>query len=255
MARRFRCNALLCGRRIFTERFDDEVVAPWARRTARLDYLVHHLGLALGGRPAASFARRLMLPVSNDTLIRVVRRRGSPAFAPPNVIGIDDWAWRRNQRYGTIICDLEQRRPIRLLPDREPATAQAWLVGQPQIAIVARDRGGGYATAAAKALPHATQVADRWHLMENASQAFLDAVRKSMRQIRAAIGTVTINPDLLTAAERIQYEGYLRREDTNAAILAQAEKGTSIKEIVRRTGHSRGMVRKVGDAPSSIRKG
>ena len=75
------------------------------------------------------------------------------------------FSWRRNQRYGTIICDLERRRPITLLPDREPATAQAWLAGQPQIAVVARDRGGGYALAAAKALPHATQVADRWHLM------------------------------------------------------------------------------------------
>jgi transposase len=227
IARRFRCNAVLCRRRIFTERFDDGVLAPWSRRTARLDYVVHHLGLALGGRPAASFARRLMLPVSNDTLLRVVRRRGCSPFAPPSVIGIDDWAWRRNQCYGTIICDLEKRRPISLLPDREPATAQAWLAGQPQIAIVARDRGGGYAVAAAKALPNATQVADRWHLMENASRAFLDAVRKSMRQVRAAIGAATINPDLLTAAERIQYEGYLRREDTNAAILAQAEKGAS----------------------------
>jgi transposase len=150
-----------------------------------------------------------MLPVSNDTLLRVVRRRGCPPFAAPSVIGIDDWAWRRNQRYGTIICDLERRRPITLLPDREPATAQAWLAGQPQITVVARDRGGGYALAAAKALPHATQVADRWHLMENASHAFLDAVRKSMRQVRVAVGAATINPALLTAAERIQYEGYL----------------------------------------------
>lgn len=238
VARRFRCVTVMCGRRIFTERFNDGALAPWARRTARLDLVVHHLGLALGGRPAASFARRLMLPVSNDTLLRVVRRRGCPPFAAPSVIGIDDWAWRRNQRYGTIICDLERRRPITLLPDREPATAQAWLAGQPQIAVVARDRGGGYALAAAKALPHATQVADRWHLMENASHAFLDAVRKSMRQVRVAVGSATINPDLLTAAERIQYEGYLRREDTNAAILKQAEKGVSIKEIVRLTGHS-----------------
>jgi hypothetical protein len=173
-------------------------------------------------------------------LLRVVRRRGCPPFAAPSVIGIDDGAWRRNQRYGTIICDLERRRPITLLPDREPATAQAWLAGQPQIAVVARDRGGGYALAAAKALPHATQVADRWRLMENASHAFLDAVRKSMRQVRAAVGAATINPDMLTAAERIQYEGYLRREDTNAAILKQAETGVSIKEIVRLTGHSRG---------------
>ena len=252
-ARRFRCDAVLCGRRIFAERFADDVLAPWARRTARLDALVHHLGLALGGRPAASFAQRLMLPVSNDTLLRLVRRRGSPAFAPPIVIGIDDWAWRRNQRYGTLICDLERRRLIRLLPDREVATAQAWLSSQPQIAVVARDRGGGYALAVARALPNAVQVADRWHLMENASQAFLGAVRKSMRQIRQALGAATINPALLTAAERIQYEGYLRREDTNSAILAQAKAGAPIKEIVRRTGYSRGLVRRVlrGQHPRS----
>ena len=245
MARRFFCDAVLCGRRIFTERFDRDLLAPWARRTARLDYIVHHLGLALGGRPAASFARRLALPISNDTLLRVVRRRGSPRFVPPTVIGIDDWAWRRNQRYGTIICDLERRKTIALLPDREPATAQAWLSDQPQIAIVARDRGGSYALAAAKALPRATQVADRWHLMENASHAFLDAVRKSMRQIRSAIGAATINPELLTTAERIQYEGYLRREEANAVILGLTKDGVAIKEIVRRSGYSRGLIRKV----------
>jgi transposase len=186
-----------------------------------------------------------MLPVSNDTLLRVVRQRGTPSFTPPSVVGIDDWAWRRNQRYGTIICDLERRKTITLPPDREPATAQAWFSGQPQINIVARDRGGGYALAAATALPSAIQVADRWHLMENASRAFLDAVRKSMREIRAAIGTTTINPRLLTAAERIQFEGYLRREETNAAILALAQGWTSIREIVRQTGHSRGLVRNV----------
>src|SRR5277367_5494172 len=125
-----------------------------------------------------------MLPVSNDTLLRVVRRRGCPPFAAPTVIGIDDWAWRRNQRYGTIICDLERRKTIALLPDREAATAEAWLGDHRQVKIVARDRGGGYGAAVAKALPHATQVADRWHLMENASRAFLDTVRKTMRQIR-----------------------------------------------------------------------
>ncbi len=141
-ARRFYCRAVLCGRRVFAERFDDDMLAPWARRTARLDYIVHHLGLALGGRPAASFARRLMVPVSKDTLLRVIRRRGSPPFVPPTVIGIDDWAWRRNQRYGTLICDLERRRTIALLPDREPATARDWLSQQPQIAVVARSWWG-----------------------------------------------------------------------------------------------------------------
>ena len=80
---------------------------------------------------------------------------------------------------------------------------------------------------------------------ENIARMPLDAVRKSMRQVRTAIGSATINPALLTAAERIQYEGYLRREDTNAAILKHAETGVSIKEIVRFTGHSRGLVRRV----------
>src|SRR5271168_1602523 len=160
-----------------------------------------------------------MLPVSNDTLLRVVRRRSCPRTEPLTVAGIDDWAFRKNHRYGTIVCDLERRRPVVLLPDREPATAEAWLALRPEIAIVARDRGGGYGIAVSKALPNATQVADRWRLMENASRAFLDAVRSSMRLIRNVIGATTINPKLLTAAEHLQYEGYLRREETNAAIL------------------------------------
>ncbi len=101
-----------------------------------------------------------MLPVSNDTLLRVIRRQGLPSSIPPSVIGIDDWAWQRNHRYDTIVCDMERRRPIRLLPEGEPATAEAWLQGNPQIQIMARDRGGAYGLAAAKALPDAAQVAD-----------------------------------------------------------------------------------------------
>jgi len=211
----------------------------------RLECIVHHLGLALGGRPAAGFAKRLMVPVSNDTLLRVVRRRASLHTETVNVAGIDDWAFRRNHRYGTIVCDLERRRIVALLPDREIATVAAWLADRPEIGILARDRGGGYGEAAARALPNALQVADRWHLMENASAAFLDAVRRSMRVIRATIGAATINPDLLTCAEKLQYEGYLRREETNAVIIAHAKRGVPIKDIVRRTGHSRKLVRQI----------
>jgi transposase len=142
-----------------------------------------------------------MLPVSNDTLLRVVRRRTARRTDPLTVVGVDDWAFRRNRRYGTIVCDLERRRIVTLLPDREVATVRAWLADHPEIRVVSRDRGGGYGEASAKALPDAIQVADRWHLMENASAAFLDAVRKSMRAIRSAIGSTTITPELLTSAE------------------------------------------------------
>ena len=245
VARKFRCTSTGCKRRVFTERFVEGTIGRSARRTDRLDLIVHHLGIALGGRPGASFAKRLMLPVSNDTLLRVVRRRCRTRTEPVIVAGIDDWAFRRNHRYGTIVCDLERRRIVTLLPDREIATVEAWLANHPEIKILSRDRGGGYGEAAAKALPNAVQVADRWHLMENASAAFFDAVRKSMRSIRTAIGATTINPELLTCAERLQYEGFLRREEINAAILALAKDRVPIKQIVRRTGHSRGMVRHV----------
>jgi transposase len=251
ISRRFICEVPHCRRRIFAERFGDDVLATRSRRTARLEYIVHHLGLALGGRPAASLAKRLLLPVSNDTLLRVVRRRTRPRTDPLLVAGIDDWAFRKNHRYGTIVCDLERRRIVALLPDREVATVRAWLSGRPEIRVVSRDRGGGYGEATTKALPGAIQVADRWHLMENASSAFLEAVRRSMRVIRTAIGATTINPRLLTCAERLQYEGYLRRKDTNAVIMALVKNAVPLKEIVRRTGHSRKLVRQVSRGEST----
>ena len=129
LARRFYCHEARCSRRIFAERFRE--LAPWARRTARLDTIVQHLGLALGGRPAAGFAGRLMIPVSNDTLLRVVRRRGTSPLIPARVVGVDDSAWRRNFRYGKIVRDLERRRTIALLPDR-PVPAGAAAMSSPR---------------------------------------------------------------------------------------------------------------------------
>lgn len=244
-ARRFWCDAVVCGRRIFCERFDVGVLARYGRRTQRLETIVHHLGLALGGRPGAAFANRLMVPVSKDTLLRVVRRHAVDRCDDLHVVGIDDFAFRRGQTYGTIVCDLERRKPVTLLPDRALETSRAWLAERPSISIVARDRGGGYGEAIARGLPHAEQVADRWHLMENSSRAFLDAVSKSMRQIRQAVGSNVVDPKLLTYAEKLQYEGYLRRQETNEAIQELAKSGTSIRQIVRQTGHSRKLVRDV----------
>jgi transposase len=203
------------------------------------------LGLALGGKPAARLSRRLMLPVSHDTLLRTVRRHTRAPTQTLNVVGIDDWAWQRNCRYGSIVCDLERRRIVALLPDRAAATVAAWLADHRGITVISRDRGGGYGEAAARALPNALQVADRWHLMENASGAFLDAIRKSMREIRRSVGNATVKPALLTRAERIQYQGYLRREETRTSVTAMRDAGLSLKEIVRRSGISRGTVRKM----------
>src|SRR5260221_12495743 len=89
------------------------------------------------------------------------------------------------------------------------ATVEAWLSRHPEIRIISRDRGGGYGQAATRAAPQAVQVADRWHLMENASAAFLEAVRRSMRPIRMALGSAAIDPALLARAGRLQYQGFM----------------------------------------------
>jgi transposase len=244
-ARRFRCVLSGCRQRIFSERLEATVSRPFARRTSRLEGIVHHLGLALGGRPGQSFARRLLLPVSNDTLLRVVRRHAARSDAEPRVVGIDDWAWKRGHRYGTIICDLERRRIVDVLPDREAATVAAWLAARPTIAVIARDRGAGYRQAATDGRPEAVQVADRWHLMENASAAFLTAVQRSMQTIRKAVGAGVVDPALLSSAEARQHDNWLRREKENTAVLDLAKGGVTIREIVRRTGRSRGLVRQI----------
>jgi hypothetical protein len=201
--RRFRCAEPDCRRRIFAERLGDAVAGRSARLTSRLELIIRHLGIALGGRPAAALARRLMLPASRDTLLRVVRGQVLQDRRPIHVIGIDDWAWKRGQRYGSIICD-ERRRIIDLLPDREPVTIEGWLARHPEVRVISRDRGGGYGQAATRAAPQAVQIADRWHLMENASAALLEAVRRSMRPVRVALGSTVIDPALLTHAERLQ---------------------------------------------------
>jgi transposase len=244
--RRFRCRNAGCARKIFGEALNTDIAPKAARRTSRLEAIVHHIGIALGGRPAASLARRLMLPVSRDTLLRVVRRRAMPSgTAPICIVGIDDFAWKRGQRYGTIVCDLERRRVVDLLPDREATTVAAWLAGHPEITVVSRDRGGSYGQAATRGAPQAVQVADRWHLMENASAAFLEAVRRSMPSIRQALASSEVDPTLLTSAERIQHEGFLRRQENNKIVSDLAKTGVSIKEITRRTGRSRKLVRSV----------
>ena len=113
------------------------LLKPYARRTQRLAKAQGRIGIALGGEPSARLLVHLATPASSDTVLRLVRRQPRPARRPPRIVGVDDWAMKKGRTYGSILVDLEYRKPIELLPDRTASTFSAWLRRYPDIEIIA----------------------------------------------------------------------------------------------------------------------
>jgi transposase len=189
--RKWFCRHRACRRRIFTERLPT-VAAPWARRTLRLAQRLVALGMALGGKAGVRLGQQWDVAVSRHTLLRGLRRQPTPAFPTPRVLGVDDFALRKRQTYGTILVDLERRHPVELLPDRTAETVAQWLRAHPGVEVIARDRSSTYAEGARQGASEATQVADRFHVLQNLRETLdevftthhhaLDTVNAAARQ-------------------------------------------------------------------------
>jgi transposase len=129
--RRFRCRNTACQQKIFAERLPG-VIAPRAREPSRLREVVSVVGYALGGLPACRLLQRLGVGISRDTVLRRVKSRIHSRGKPEvRVLGVDDWAWRKRQPYGTMLMDLERRRGIDLLPVRSAGSFANWLRSHP----------------------------------------------------------------------------------------------------------------------------
>ncbi len=251
--RRLFCDNTRCERRIFAERLPD-VAAPWARRTVRLTGRLTAVGLALGGAAGTRPGSKLGLPASRNTLLRLVQQAPLPTTPTPSVLGVDDWALRKRQTYGTVLIDLERGRPVALLPDREANTLATWLREHPGVEVISRDRGGACAKGARDGAPAAVQVADRFHLLQNLAETLEVVLTAHAKDLHAAEqgrhdavaaenGTCPVPPS--TPPPDVQALAAGRREQriaTHGQVWRLKGEGWTAEAIARHLGISRASV-------------
>jgi transposase len=240
--RKFFCDVATCMRRIFTERLPG-VAAPYARRTTRLADILRLLAFALGGEAGARVVERLSLSASPTTLLRLVRQTALAAVTSPRVLGVDDWAFCKGNRYGTILVDLEAHRVLDVLSERQAGQFAAWLREHPGVAVISRDRAQVYADGARRGAPDAVQVADRFHLLKNLGEALERLLLHERLALQAAADPErTLAPPLTTngAEDRVPWQARAEGESQQKLVpkLAQYEQvvqlhaaGAAIKHI------------------------
>ncbi len=184
--RKWICREASCSQRIFAERFPG-LVRRYARMTDRLIEALQSVGVTTNGADAARILSSLGIPTTAKTIIRHVLHLPLPSEGSIYKIGIDEWAWKKGHRYGTILVDLEKRRVVQLLADRSVETSKTWLSKHPEIDLVSRDRGKIFRQAATEGVPQAQQVVDRFHLQKN----FAEALEKFFREQERALKKVT----------------------------------------------------------------
>jgi len=248
--RRFFCDNPTCSRKTFTES-PSELAVPYARKTVRLTETLCHLGFALGGEQGARIASILNMSSSPDTFLRLIRKTTLDDHPTPTHLGVDDWAFRRNVSYGTILVDLQDHHVVDLLPDRQASTVEAWLLAHPGVQLISRDRAGEYAMGARKGAPEAVQVADRFHVHKNLAEAverIFHRHQKALQQIVVSFSSSSSAP--LSAPiprperQKSQERTRTKRVQLYEAVRALYLQGVTLSEIARRFHMGRMTVQK-----------
>jgi transposase len=220
--RRFFCKKSPCRRKIFTEQLP-KLFRPHAQRTTRLQEALYQLGQTVGGQSGARLGTELGISGSRDTILRLLHQGDLPVPAPPHVVGVDEWAWKRGRRYGTLLCDLERGIPIDVLPDRSVESVSAWFKSYPSIQVISRDRSSEFAAAASKGAPQAVQVADRWHVGKNLGEA-LSTLLARCRADKAKASRVKGPRQEQLAEPTPERSAYRSRQEEQARLARKAER-------------------------------
>jgi transposase len=242
--RKFFCDQQACSQRIFTERHPSWC-RPYARKTERLRSFLTKLAFSLAAEAASRLVPFYGVRVSADTFLALVRSEPLRAFQDPAVIGLDDWAMKKGHQYGTLVCDLETKRPIGLFPGRTTEAVKAWLAPYPSIRMVTRDGSREYAKAIAEARPEALQITDRWHLFHHVSRS----VDHWLKRVFPGKGKMSVSFASSTPAARGSTSRPLTEKEEQKwqviqQVQAQHRQGVSISRISRNVSLDRKTVRK-----------
>jgi len=247
--RRFRCRNDTCPRKTFAERIP-QVVPVHGQRTARLTTVLGAIAFEVAAEAGARITQHLNMPMSADTLSRIIRRCPDESPPTPRVLGVDDWAFKKGQRYGTILVDLEQQRPIELLPDRTAETLEAWLKTHPGIEIITRDRSPDYIAGITAGAPQVIQITDRWHLLRNLSNALQRMLESDTDTLRTV--AKQFQPQSQLIPEPVDSSLPPRKPNLRfAEVKSLAAEGYSQRAIARHLRMSRTTIRRylAADAP------
>ncbi|MFE5827719.1 ISL3 family transposase [Streptomyces erythrochromogenes] len=251
--RRFACRNAGCGRRTFVEQIPG-LTRRNGQRTERLRSTLAAIGLALAGRAGSRLAAIVGAPVSRSTVLRLVDALPEPEVPTPRVVGVDEYATRKGRHYGTVLVDVETRRPVDLLPDRESSSLAAWLAQRPGIEVVCRDRAPFFAEGTTAGAPQAVQVADRWHLWHNLSEAAERSIAQHRNCLRVLIPEAPEQTETDPAEESsgspwpTGHRFADRTRTTHATIHALVEAGHSRRAIQRQLGMTSRTVKRYADA-------